>query len=94
MGTIILSSLISLDGRINGPDGGIGCVFPVTPEASPPVSNVSACADAVWLETMRRIGPAPNRRGETWMRPSAIAAVTLIETGGRSRLAWSAGGAA
>jgi dihydrofolate reductase len=24
MGTIILSSLISLDGRINGPDGGIG----------------------------------------------------------------------
>jgi len=43
----------------------IGAVVGVTPDSSPAVANVSAWADAVWLETMRRIGPAPKRRGET-----------------------------
>src|SRR5215203_4936532 len=62
------------------------------PGLSPPtssVSNVSACADCVWFVTIRRIGPAPKRSGETSTRPSMIAAVTLIDAAGRSRLTWS-----
>ena len=47
------------------------------------VSNVTACASEDWLEMIRTIGPAPKRRGETSIRWSVIAAVTLIGEGGR-----------
>ena len=71
------------------PAGAIGAVVCVRPASSPPVSNVSACSASVWLDTISRIGPAPNRRGETATLLVGIAAVTLIDAGGRSRLAWS-----
>ena len=60
------------------------CVRP-GPSLTSSVSSVTDCARPVWFVTIRRIGPAPNDRGETCTPPSITAAVTLIGAGGRSR---------
>jgi hypothetical protein len=72
------------------PRGLIGVVSNLRPgwdPASSAVSNVTFWAVEDWLETMRTIGPAPNRCGETLMREFVIAAVTLIGAGGRGLFA-------
>ena len=68
--------------------GRIGAVVCVTPAPPPSVSNVSAWADASGWRRSGGSGRRRTSRGETWMRPSTIAAVTLIDAAGRSRLAW------
>src|SRR5215218_1213692 len=73
------------------PAGLIGLVVSRTPGPAPSissVSNVTERACAVWLETIRTIGPAPKRRGDTATRVLVIAALTLIGDGGRSPLGW------
>src|SRR3954467_15481166 len=63
--------------------GGVDAVFPPVGPPSSSVSNVTRCGFAVWLETIRTIGPAPVTAGETWITSSWTAAVSVTGAAGR-----------
>src|SRR5437763_12052287 len=68
--------------------GLIGPVWPLKPAWPLLISTVTRCEAPVWLVTIRVIGPAPKRLGETGTAVLLIDAVMTIGLGGRFWLRW------